>query len=72
MRKFRLLHAQTIALLDADIWQIFGMRMHLALGHGVIQSFLGTDRVAVAVIKLAVCTVNVDVPACLNVLVALD
>ena len=46
--------------------------MDLALGHGVIESILGTDRLAVAVIELPTFAVDMDVPARLGVLIALD
>jgi hypothetical protein len=46
--------------------------MNLAIRHGLIQPFLGADRLTVPVIELAVFTVNVNVSACPNVLVALD
>ena len=44
----------------------------MALRHGVIKAVLGADRIAISVIELTVCTVNVDVPDCLNVLVGAD
>ena len=48
------------------------MRMHLALGHGIIEPFLGTDRVTVPVVELAISAVDMDVPPRLDMLVALD
>ena len=40
--------------------------MHLALGHGVIEPFLGGDRFAVSVRKLSVLTVDVEMSPCLG------
>jgi hypothetical protein len=40
--------------------------------HGVIKPFLGTDRLPVSVVELAVRAIDVNVPACFDVLVALD
>ena len=48
------------------------MRVNLALGHSVVEPLLGADPVAVPVMKLTVRAVDVDVSACLNVLIALD
>jgi len=58
-------------MLDAPLWQVPGMGVHLALGHGVIKPLLGGDWFAVPVVELTVLTVNVEVPACLHVLVNL-
>jgi hypothetical protein len=44
----------------------------MSLGHGVIKPFLGTDRLAIPVIELAVRSVDMDVPPRLEVLIALD
>jgi hypothetical protein len=58
-------------MLDAPLWQVLRTRVRLALGHGVIEPFLGGDRLAVPVVKLTVLPVDVEVPACLHVLVNL-
>ena len=39
------------------------MRMHLALGHGVIKPYRGANRFAGPIIGLAVRAVDVDVSA---------
>jgi hypothetical protein len=46
--------------------------MYLSLGQGVIEPFLCADGLAIPVIELAVRSVDMDVPPCLDVLVALD
>ena len=58
-------------MLNADFWLVPGMRVCLALGHGVTEPLLGGDRLAISVVELTVLTVDVDVPACLHVLVNL-
>ena len=39
-------------VLDAELWQVLGMRVLLALGHSVIERFLGGDRLAISVVEL--------------------
>ena len=58
-------HTQSqISLLDAKFRRIFGMRMQLSLGHGVIEPILSTNRVAAQVTKPAVRAVDMDVSMC--------
>ena len=45
--------------------------MLLAFRHGEVECLLGGDRLAMLVMKCSILLVDVDVPACLRVLVAL-
>lgn len=56
-------------VLDAELWQVLGMRVRVALRHGMIEPFLGGDWFAVPVVELTILPVDVVVPACLHVLV---
>jgi hypothetical protein len=40
--------------------------------HGIIESLLSADGLAVSVVELTVRAVNMDMPTCLDVLIALD
>ena len=55
-------------LFDAPLWQVPGMRVRLAVGHGVIRLLLGGDWFAVPVVELTGLPVNIEVPSCLHVL----
>lgn len=60
---------------DADLpfrLEVQGMGVLLPFGHGEVERLLGGDDLAVLVVKSPVLPVDVDVPASLHVLVALD
>lgn len=67
-------NAKPIAL-NVDLplrFQVQRMRVLLSFGHGEIQCLLGGDRLPVLVVERPTLPVDVDVPACLHVPIALD